>query len=523
MKKDERRIPQGDALVATAGVQPAANSTDGAAVLPLIKYREFGSRWPVPGRGEILVAPLGGLGRIGMNWTLYGTDGKWLLVDAGIAFPDADQEGVDAIMPDPAFLKPIAKRLIGLVVTHAHEDHIGAIDKLWPHAIDCPIWATPFAAAKLEGRFDEAGTLDDVTINVFPVGAGFEIGPFDLRTVRMTHSVPEPVALAIRTAAGTVLHTGDWKFDPEPLIGEATDFDALRALGDEGVLAMLCDSTNAHKEMPRSSEAQVREAFRRLFAARKGQIAVCCFSTNVARLASAAVAAADCGRQIAVTGRSLRNSEEAARRLGLLDGTPEFLAEPAHLKGLAPHQTALVCTGGQGEENAALAKLARGDRRLPSFGKGDTVVISARVIPGNEEAVDRVVSQLRARGVEVLMGAESFDGHPLHVSGHPGAGELRELYELVRPTYAMPVHGTEMHLSEHARLARRCGVKAAVVTEEAEIVRLTPHSAVVLGRVEAPLMEFSRDEEADERRRKTEKRRRRATASADDGRDAAPA
>lgn len=497
MNEDLIGVAHADAT-ATAPSGPVTDKKPGGGnVVPFQRYNEFGSRWPVPGEAEILVVPLGGLGRIGMNWTLYGHAGAWLLVDAGISFPDEGHEGVDAIVPDPGFLAPIQDRLLGLVITHAHEDHIGAIDRLWPHALNVPIWATPFALGMISRRLAEQDTLDAVKLNRFDVGSSFSIGPFAIETIRLTHSVPEPVALAVTTAAGTVLHTGDWKFDPEPMIGQPTDFDKLRRIGDAGVLAMLCDSTNAHKDLPVTSEGQVRQAFQKLFATRKGQIAICCFATNVARVASAAVAGVGAGRKVALAGRSMRNSEAVARSLGLLDGVPEFLSEPSHLRGLDRKEVAMICTGGQGEERAALARLARGDRRFPSFGAGDTVVISALVIPGNEEAVDKVVSQLRARGVEVLMGHELMGGMPLHVSGHPGANELRELYSLVRPRFALPVHGTEMHLTAHARLARTAGCEAALVTEEAELIRLAPSGARVMGRVDAPLLHLQSDENGD--------------------------
>lgn len=502
MRNDDFGAPTGTAAVhapfraGTDHIDGGAGQPD-AAIIPINRYSDYGARWPVPGKGEVLVVPLGGLGRIGMNWTLYGHDGAWLLVDAGIAFAGDDLPDVDALVPDPAFLAPIRDRLLGLVVTHAHEDHVGAIDRLWPHAVDCPIWATPFARGLIERRLGEMDTLDQVTLHTYGVGDSFAIGPFRIRTVRVTHSIPEPVALAIGTAAGTVVHSGDWKLDPEPLIGQPTDLDAFREIGEAGVLAMLCDSTNAHKEVEPSSEAQVRAAFRALFASRKGRVAICCFATNVARVASAAVAATEAGRSVALAGRSMRNNEEVARRLGILAGVPEFLAEPSHLKGLDRDRTALVCTGGQGEEKAALAKLARGDRRFPAFGPGDTVVLSTRVIPGNEEAVEKVCSQLRAKGVEVLMGAETIKGLPLHVSGHPGAGELRQLYALIRPRFAIPVHGTEMHLEAHARIARASGVQAALVTEEAEVIRLTRAGARVLGRVDAPLAHLVSDERGD--------------------------
>ena len=306
--------------------------------------------------------------------------------------------------------------------------------------------------------------------------------------------MPEAVSIAITTPVGTVLHTGDWKFDPEPVVGTTTDAKSFSEIGNAGVLAMLCDSTNAHQDLPETSEGQVREAFRRLFASRRGQIAVCAFGSNVARIASVAFAAAASGRCAAVAGRSMRTYEEIARGLGMLDRVPEFLAEPRHLYGLDRHEVALVCTGTQGEETASLARLARGDRRLPSFGPGDTVVISARVIPGNEESVAAIVSRLQDRGIEVLTGKDVIDGYPLHVSGHPSAGDLRRLYGLVKPRFAIPVHGTPMHLDAHARVAHECGVEASVISHESEVIRLTAQGATVMGQVHIPLLHLDRSE-----------------------------
>lgn len=454
-------------------------------------------RWPIPRDDEFLVVPLGGLGRIGMNWTLYGHSGRWILVDAGIAFPgDTGPEGVDAYVPDPQILAPILKRLDALIVTHAHEDHIGAIHRLWPDAVNCPIYASPYASAAIARRLEEAGTRDRVEIRTFPVGGNFDIGPFNVDTIRMTHSVPEPVALAIRCAAGTVLHTGDWKLDPNPLIGQPTDIEKLRAIGDAGVLAMLCDSTNANKDLPVSSESQVFEAYRSLFLGRRGIVVVAFFASNVARIGSACLAAGISGRKVAIAGRSMRNNREIGETLGMLpmlEGAPWFLSEPSYLQGLDRAETALLCTGTQGEERAALARLARGDFRLPKLTRGDTVVMSARAIPGNEEGIERVMSQLRQRGVETLGAGDLVDGMPLHVSGHAGRGEIRTMHHLIRPRFAIPVHGEDDHLKAHAELALQCGAQAAPILTDGDAVSLSSRGMRILGRVGVPLLALGED------------------------------
>ena len=451
-------------------------------------------RLPRPRATEILVVPVGGLGRIGMNWTLYGHDGSWILVDAGIAFPDSDDAGVDVLIPDPETLRRVVGRIDALVVTHAHEDHIGAIRHVFPREITCPIWATPFAAAAISRRLEEAGTLDEADIRHFPVGGALRIGPFAIRSIRLTHSVPEAVALAIATPAGTVLHTGDFKLDPEPLIGLPTDLDAIRAVGDAGLLALVCDSTNAERDLPVTSEAQVRDSFRTLFASRPGIVVVCCFGTNVVRAASACDAAAWSGRQVALTGRSLRSHTETAERLGILEPL-DMLAEPSHLRGLDRREMALVCTGTQGEENAALARLARGkDWRLPELGLGDTVIMSASVIPGNEAAVERVLEPLRARGVEILTQSSVADGLLVHVSGHAGRAELATMHRHARPRFVIPVHGTEAHLRAHAALALDCGAEAAQVAADGAVMAVSASGIKLVGRVAIPVIGISRDD-----------------------------
>lgn len=402
-----------------------------------------------------------------MNFTLYGHDGRWILVDAGSAFAPRDIDGVEAIFPDPASLRPVLPFLDAMIVTHAHEDHIGAIHRLWP-GIRCPIYATPFAAAVIGNRLAEAGTRGRVTIRTFRPGDTIRAGKFNVRTVRVTHSVPECVALALGTPVGTVLHTGDWKFDQHPVVGRPTDMKTLKALGDAGVLAMVCDSTNADRSGTSTSERDVGNGMRRVFRQSPGMVVVSCFSTNIARLASVARAAAETNRMVALAGRSLINNEKAAREVGLLDGVPEFLADTRHLKGLDRRSMVLLCTGAQGEANASLAKLATGDSwRLPKIHRTDTVVHSARVIPGNEESVYEIFDKFREQGVRVL--ECEHQGYPLHVTGHAVAEEIEEMYRMVRPRFSIPVHGEQRHLDAHCAIAARAGVRYAIPPSEGDV------------------------------------------------------
>lgn len=442
--------------------------------------------FPVPDKGSVLIFTLGGVGQIGMNWTLYGHDGQWILVDAGSAFAPRDLPIVDAVFPDLSAIQPIVDRLRALIVTHAHEDHIGAIHRLWPKMVNVPIYATPFARAALKNRFTERDTDKDVRINTFVPGQTFGVGSFKVKTVNMTHSAPECVALAIKTRAGTVFHTGDWKFDRDPVVGKPTDFEAIKEIGERGVLAMVCDSTNASRPGKLTSEADLAEGFRKVFAKTKGMVVVSCFSTNIARLATTLRAAHQTGREVAVAGTSLLKNEKIARQLGLLEGVPEPLAHHRHLKGLDRHQMVLLCTGAQGESRAALARLSTGDDyRLPSLEVGDAVIHSARVIPGNEEDIEAVFDRFRWMGVDVH--EAEYEGLPLHVTGHATSAEIAKMYDLVRPRFAVTVHGNAGHLAAHAAIASSAGVKSVVVPSEGQIHRIDRKGVGLLSSHEVPL------------------------------------
>ncbi|MGY4800462.1 ribonuclease J [Teichococcus aerofrigidensis] len=418
---------------------------------------------------DLAFIPLGGTGEIGLNLNVYRCDGQLLAVDCGIGFGGAEQPEAEVMVPDPAWLAERRDKLLGLVITHAHEDHIGAVAPLWPQ-LRCPVYASPFAASVLRRKLGEAGLLSQVKIVTVPLGGSLELGPFQLRFIRVTHSVPEPQSLAIRTPYGTVLHTGDWKLDPDPLIGEPADEAAFAELGREGVLAMVCDSTNALVEGHSGSEAEVRRNLTALIRQLKGRVAVTCFATNVARVESIALAARAAGRQVALFGRSLRNAEASARECGYLQEVPPFIHED-DADDVPDDQLLIICTGSQGEPRSAMAKIAADTHPRISLGEGDTVIFSSRMIPGNERAILRLQDDLARGGCRVM----TADDHMVHVSGHPARDELKRLYSLVRPRFAVPVHGEWRHLQEHAALAREMG-STPVLVEDGDVLRLGPLS-----------------------------------------------
>ena len=427
---------------------------------------------------ELVFLPLGGTGEIGMNLNLYGFGGKWLMVDLGITFADDTMPGVEIIMPDPTFIAERREDLLAIVATHGHEDHIGAIPHLWSR-LRCPIYATPFTASLIRMKLADAGLLRDAKIIEVPLSSEFTIGPFRLELVTLTHSIPEPNALVIRTDAGTILHTGDWKFDPDPLIGDVSDFAALERLGREGIAALIGDSTNALKTGEAGSEADVRRSLIDLVAKCAKRVAIGCFASNVARLQSAAVAAHANGRTPALVGRSLLRMEQAARENGYLDDTPPFIdAEEA--AELPPEKVLLICTGSQGEPRSALYRIAADDHPDISLDPGDTVIFSSRIIPGNERSIGRLHNQLVRHGIEII----TENDHFVHVSGHPAQDELARMYQLVRPQIAVPVHGESRHLMAHAKLAEDCQVPHTVVAENGDMVRLCPGPPGIIDHVE---------------------------------------
>jgi ribonuclease J len=427
---------------------------------------------------ELVFAPLGGVGEIGMNLSIYGVGDErrrtWLAVDLGVSFAAEEQlPGVDLILPDIRYLVEERKNIAGLVLTHAHEDHFGALLDLWPR-LKLPIYATPFTAALLDAKCASEPGAPKIPMKIVALGSRFNVGPFDIELVTMAHSIPESNALIIRTAGGTVLHTGDWKIDPTPILGDRTDEKKLRALGEEGCLALVGDSTNAVREGRSPSEADVAKTITELVKSARGRVAVTTFASNVARLRTVAAAAKAADREVVVIGRAMDRIVQIARETGYLEGVQDF--RPVDAYGyLPPNKVVALCTGSQGEPRAALSRIAEDQHPEVTFSAGDRVIYSARTIPGNEKAVGRVINLLIEQGIEVITDRT----HLVHVSGHPRRAELEELIGWVKPKVVIPVHGEALHLQEHAALARRCGVREVVQCRNGDLVQLSPQARII--------------------------------------------
>ena len=433
-------------------------------------------------KAELIFAPLGGCREIGMNLNAYGygppEDRRWIIVDVGVTFGDDSTPGVDLIMPDPVWLEGFAGDIEAIVLTHAHEDHIGAIGWLWPK-LRAPIYATPFTAYLVNEKLKERGLDSEAKLHIMQLGETRQFGPFEVELVTLTHSIPEPNGLAIRTPLGLILHTGDWKIDPDPLIGEDFDQAKIEQLGREGILAMVCDSTNVFEEGEAGSEGSARKALIEAVADQTGKVAITAFASNVARVQSACQAAKANDRSVCLVGRSMIRIVAAAQSVGLLK---EFsFLEPEDAADLPDQHVLYLCTGSQGEPNAALARIARGDHPSVKMGKGDSVIFSSRVIPGNERSISEIQNTLAERGIR-LVTSRQFD---IHVSGHPHRDELRRMYAWAKPKIAVPVHGERRHIMEHARYAKSLQVPEAITPDNGDVIRLAPGPVELIDQVPA--------------------------------------
>jgi ribonuclease J len=433
-------------------------------------------------QNELVFAPLGGIGEIGMNLSIYGFGDErrrqWLIVDCGVSFASEEHlPGVDLILPDIRYLIEVRKNIVGLVLTHGHEDHMGALIDLWPR-LKVPLFATPFTAALFEAkRLSEPGA-PEIPIKVVPLGGRLTLGPFTVDFINVAHSIPESNALAIRTPAGTVLHTGDWKIDPTPLLGAPTDAAKLTALGDEGVLALVGDSTNAVREGRSPSESDVAKTLAELIRTAPRRVAVTTFASHVGRLRAVADAARAAEREVVLVGRAMERVAQVARETGYLDGVQDFRSVESY-GYLPPDKVLALCTGSQGEPRAALSRIARDEHPEVTLARGDRVIFSSRAIPGNEKAVGEVINGLVTQGIEVITDRT----HLVHVSGHPRRDELRDMIGWVRPQILIPAHGEALHLAEHAALARRAGVPHVLVCRNGDLVRLALDGAKIIDKV----------------------------------------
>ncbi len=416
-------------------------------------------------KDQLYFIPLGGSGEIGMNLNLYAYNGKFLMVDLGVSFEGAF--GLDVIMPDTTFIEEHQSDLLGLVITHGHEDHIGGIPYLW-HLLRCPIYATPFTAYLIRKKLKEAGLLSEATVIEIEPSEGFELGDFDVRYISVTHSIPEANAMRIETPAGTVLHTGDWKLDPEPGLGDTTDIDALKAVGEEKPLALVCDSTNIFSDGVAGSEGEVKDSLLDIIARQDQRVVVSCFASNVARLQTCIEAAEATGRQIILAGRSLWNMTDAAVYTGFFQAKHNFKKD-AEFPNLDPKKVLIVCTGSQGEPRAALSRIANGTHPTIKLDAGDTVIYSSREIPGNEAAIHNGQEELLDMGINVITDYDEMT----HVSGHPNQDELKDMYSWVKPQILIPVHGERKHLREHAEFGLAHGIPKAHAPRNGQVINLS--------------------------------------------------
>ncbi len=432
------------------------------------------------GNDELVFVPLGGLGEIGMNLALYGYGRKgrwtWLAVDCGVGFAGPELAGIDLLIPDISFIEKIRRDLAGLIITHAHEDHIGALSDLWPR-IGGKLYATSFAAALYDAKRRGEPGSSNVQFDVLAPGEVRAIGPLTIEFIGVAHSIPESCALAIRTPLGTILHSGDWKIDPSPGAGKVTDGQRLAAIGAEGVLALVSDSTNILRDGVSPSEAEVAVTLREIVAKTSSRVVVTIFSSNVARIRAVAEAAMAAGRTVVLVGRAMERAVNVARECGYLEGIPEFMSQDMFSQ-LPRDKLVVLATGSQGESRAAIARISEGSHPAVTLNQGDKVIFSSRTIPGNEREVGRIINNFIRSGIDVVTDRTAL----VHASGHPRRGEVAQLYAWTKPLIAIPAHGEDLHLAEHANFARAQGVPNVVAARNGDIVRLAPGKPEITGK-----------------------------------------
>ncbi len=425
-------------------------------------------------KNELLFCGLGGSGEIGMNVNLYGCQGKWVMVDLGITFADPQYPGVDVILPDLSFIEDRIDDLLGIVITHGHEDHIGSLPYL-AEDLGVPIYATPFTMGLIRGKLEEEGIANRVKLKMIPMGGNFQLGPFGFTFVEMSHSIPEANALLIDTPYGRVFHTGDWKLDKNPVIGNPTTPEGFMAIGDKGVDVLVCDSTNIFNITASGSESTVRKGLFEEVSKAKGRVMITSFASNAARLHTFGEVAKETGRKLCVTGRSLDRIIKVARATGYLKDFPDTIS-PDEAMRLPKNKVLIIATGGQGEERAALARVANGQHTI-TLEADDTVIFSSKQIPGNEVQIGRIQNTLAAKGIRMITERQAH----VHVSGHPGQPELAQMYDWLRPEVLVPTHGEMRHMMEHARFGLEQGIPRAIVQSNGDIIRLAPKGPAKIG------------------------------------------
>lgn len=431
-------------------------------------------------KNELLFVPLGGAGEIGMNFNLYHYKGKWLIVDCGAGFAEDYMPGIDILVPDISFILEHKKDLVGIVLTHSHEDHFGAVQYFW-ELLGCPIYTTGFTASYLKARLKDNNVKEANEIYELKSNSKTKIGPFKIDLVPLCHSAPEMQALVIRTEFGNIFHTGDWKFDSDPILGDVNDEALLKKYGDEGILALVGDSTNIFKEDYSGSEGKLRESLYEVINQASGLTVVTTFASNVARLESLLSIAEKLGKKVAMVGKSLVRVMAAANDTGYLSGYKDVIIGEKEVSSYKRDEVIIIATGCQGEPLAAITKMANQTHKKIKLAPGDTVIFSSKIIPGNDKKIFRVFNKLVKQKVEILTEKDHF----VHVSGHPSRKELQRLYELLRPGLLLPVHGEHAHMHAHAKFGRSIGIKNVLEIENGDVVRLAPDKAKIIAKVQA--------------------------------------